>query len=268
MDSPAIVRKLCVAALAVALAACSGGNDAPDAPPIFPGQPDLMAVSDDFDLNKVLGPVPPPQFATLEYEQEVETASRTAPEPQFEQIVTLAESRGSLSVFDIQFEFADAALNASERRLGVGDMLALMQFTRQPRRSQPDRVTRRYVELIDESTGRLFPLKAGNKLTFTLVRKVQVGGALPQTLDFAYEFEVLRRLPPAVYNSVSVDGPVWVISQIETDPQGARTERELHFSEQLGMPVYDEQIRGSVITRRYLVAWEQANGQRIKQRQQ
>lgn len=257
-----------LAAVAISVLAACGGNTEPDAPPIFPGQPDLLAVSGDFDLAKVLGPVPPPRFAKLEYLQEIETTARPAPEAQYEQFITLVESRDSLSVVDISFEFADARMNASERRLGVGDMLALMQLTRQPRTGQPDLVTRRYVELIDESTGRLFPLRRGNRLTYNLVRKVQVADSAPQTLDFAYELEVMRELPPAVYNSVSIDGPVWVIRQIETDPQGARTERELHFSEQLGMPVYDEQTRGSVTTRRYLVAWERADGQRIKQRTQ
>lgn len=253
--------------LAASLLAACGENPAPEAPPIFPGQPDLLAISDDFELDTILGPVPPPKFAKLEYEQEIETASRPSPEPQYEQIVTLDESRGSIAVFDVSYEFTDTALNIQERTLGIGDLLSLMQFTRQPQRGRGDLVSRRHVELIDESTGRLFPLKVGNKLTYTLVRKVQTAGLAPQTVDFAYEFEVLRRLPPAVYNSVSIDGPVWVISQVETDPQGARTERELHFSEQLGMPVYDERTRGSVTTRRYLVAWERADGQRIKQRQ-
>lgn len=253
--------------LAASLLAACGETTAPEAPPIFPGQPDLLAVSDEFDLGSVLGPVPPPQFAVLEYEQEIETASRPSPEAQYEQIVTRVESRGSVAVFDVSYEFTGPELNIQERTLGVGDLLSLMQFTRQPQRGRGDLVSRRHVELIDESIGRLFPLEVGNKLTYTLVRKVQTANQAPQTVDFAYEFEVLRRLPPAVYNSVSIDGPVWVISQIETDPRGVRTERELHFSEQLGMPVYDERTRGSVTTRRYLVAWERADGQRIKQRQ-
>lgn len=265
---------LCIVGIVVSatLVAC-GEQAAPDVPPLYPGQPDLLAISDDFQLREILGDVPPPRFARLEYEQEIETAARTAPEPQYEQTITLVESRGSMAVLDITFEFADAALGASERQLGVGDLLTLMRTTTQPRRSGPALVTRMHVELIDESTGRLFPLAAGNRLLFTLVSKLQTESgpkqrSLPQTLDFAHEFEVVRRLPPAVYNSVSIDGPVWVIRHIETDPQGARTERELHFSEQLGMPVYDEETRGSVTTRRYLVAWERADGQRVKQRTQ
>ena len=259
-------RPLLAVALATVIAAC--GQQAERAsPPIFPGQPDLLAVSDDFDLGQILGPVPPPRFATLEYEQEIETASRPAPQRQYDQIVSLQDSRGSLGVFETRYEFDDAKLDVTEHSLGVGDMLTLMELMQPPRGASADQATRRYVELIDESTGRLFPLEVGNKLAYVLVRKVQRSGGPPQTLDFAYEFEVARRLPPAVYNSVSIDGPVWVIKQIETGPRGARTERELHFSEQLGMPVYDERTRAGVTTRRYLVAWEKADGQRIKQRQ-
>lgn len=247
------------------LAACE--RDDAQVPKAFPGVPTLNAVSERFDLGEILGAVPPPQFLRLEYEQEIETASRPTPEPQFTQRVELLAHRGGLSVVDVAYEFADASLNAQARVLGAADLLSLMELVRQPRRGRSDEVIRSYVDLIDESTGRLFPMAEGNRLSYTLLRKYQQETSprrrTPEkTLAFAHDFEVQRQLPPGVYASVEIDGPVWVIYESETGPEGIRTEREIHFSEQLGMPVYDEEQRGSVTTRRYLVAWEDDNGRR------
>lgn len=251
------------------LVACGRAPES-DVPPAFPGTPTLFAVSDQFDLGQILGAVPSPQFQVLEYEQEIETASRPIPEAQFNQRVTLVEQRSGLSVVDVHYQFADNTLDTHARVLGSADLLSLMQLVRQPRRGRGDEVIRSYVDLIDESTGRLFPMAEGNRLSYTLLRRVQQetgprNRSPEKTLAFAYEFEVQRKLPPGVYASVEIDGPVWVIFETETSPDGMRAEREIHFAEQLGMPVYDEQQRGNVTTRRYLVAWEDDNGRRKRE---
>ena len=258
-----------VLAVSLLLAACGGAPES-DIPPAFPGTPTLYAVSDQFDLGEILGAVPPPQFRVLEYEQEIETASRPTPEAQFSQRVTLVEQRGGLSVVDVHYHFEDDTLDTQARVLGSADLLSLMQLVRQPRRGRSDEVIRSYVDLIDESTGRLFPMAPGHRLSYTLLRRVQQetgpGKRSPEkTLAFAHEFEVQRKLPPGVYASVEIDGPVWVIYETETGPDGTRSEREIHFAEQLGMPVYDEQQRGNVTTRRYLVAWEDDDGRRKRE---
>lgn len=266
-----VIARRCVAMLATGLlVAC--GSDAPQGePPLFPGVPTFAMVAEDFSAIDLVGPIPPPRFSRLSYLQEIETPSNTVPVEQLIELTTNQGHRAGLTRLRSEFTFADSNDHALEASLQIGDLLEVFDLAYDPT-ARPGvegspaadaTVTRSYIVAIEQVFGQLFPAKVGNRLEFEVTRYFQTErkgvNSRVQTLDFAYDMEIVRRSAPGNYPDIGLTEPVWVIQIRQVDPDGVERRREVHFSPEVGMPVFDATRRGRVITRRRLVSWENAS---------
>lgn len=245
---------------ALGLVACgSGRSDQP--PPLFPGVPTFEMVAEKFPVEALFGPVPPANFSKLSYLQDIESPEHPVPVDHLFELAIRNGSQAGILRMRSEYTFADSNLHAVEESLQVGDLLDLFTYAYTPAtKTAVETVTRSYVADVSQVVGRLFPLEVGNRLQFQVMRHYQSerdgkrGEA--QTLEFAYDLRVDRKVAAANYTGVGLKQPLWVIQVLEVDPDGAEHRREAHFSTEVGMPVFDAMRHDRTITTRRLVRWE------------
>lgn len=250
-----------VGAVLVSMAAgCGGQSSDDDNPVLFPGVPTFAMVAEDFSAIDLFGPIPAPNFSQLSYIQEIETPSNRVPVEQFIELTMAQGHRAGMTRLRSEFTFADTNDHAIEHTLQVGDLLDLFTLSYTPGDgSQASTITRSYIVAIEQVLGQLFPAAVGNRLQFEVTRHYQSERngerGRVQTLNFAYDMEIVRTSAPGNYPNLKLSEPAIVIQIREVDPDGVERRREVHFSAEVGMPVFDAVRRDRIVTRRQLVDW-------------
>jgi hypothetical protein len=245
------IRRSPVLALlsAAVLASCSrGGDEAPgdaagDSRLLFPVPPTSSVVPAGGELERLFGGAPPPRFRTLRMVDE--TTSPAGQRRSAEREVHLVESAGWRSVVRIERRLP-GALSVAQYEVGVPGLFTGATASDLASEGPAQRFLARVDSVVDVQ-GALFPLKVGNRLSFSARNPSQqwLGELVVEGSGSArYVYEVTGTTDRWSSGSPAVPGEVFVIrltreiSVDEMEMEGGSV-AEVHFAPALGAVVWE-----------------------------